>query len=87
MRAITLFVALAATASTAFAAPTLAQQKAQNRPAPSTLCPIQGSAVNANCPLIKAQGQDARSCLPELSGSSEVTTSRPSSERESHSRK
>ena len=82
MRAIFLIVTLTVTVSTAFAAaPRQALQ-----PVANTLCPLQGSAVNANCPIIKAQEQALRACLPELSGSSETSTSKSLVERERNGR-
>ena len=82
MRAIIL-TALLATAFSAVFAATPANTPA---PAPSALCPIQHSAVNASCPMIKSNGQDMSSCLPELTGSSETSPSFPSAQRERRGR-
>ena len=82
MRAILVTALFATAVSSAFAAP-----RTPNWPAPKTLCSVQGDAANANCPLIKVQGQDARSCLPGLSGSSETSPSKPTVGMGSHDRK
>ena len=80
MRAIILTALLATAFSAAFAA------TPANTPAPSALCPIQHSAVNASCPMIKSNGQDMSSCLPGLTGGSETSPSSPSAQRERRGR-
>ena len=80
MRAFILTVTLATAYSAAFAVGSNAPS-----PAPNALCPIQHSAVNASCPMIKIDGQDLRSCLPGLTSGSE-TSSRQGVKRERNGR-
>ncbi len=79
-------IILTALVATAFSAAFAATPANVPTPAPSSLCPIQHSAVNASCPMIKSNGQDLRSCLPGLTGGSETSPSRPSFQQERRGR-